>query len=202
MHHLNIIKKGCYTQETNAGILRVEVGDRTVTMEQRSPIFYETIDKETIAKSLNISPNELVEDLPVEIVSTGLKDIIVPVKSLTAINAIKPNFAEVAAIAKAHGAIGYHIFTAETINGNAAHCRNLAPLYGIDEEAATGSASGALACYLYKYGIVAVPSKVAFEQGYTMKKPSEITVELSLASNGEIRVMVGGSAAEIELLSI
>ncbi|WP_320053592.1 PhzF family phenazine biosynthesis protein [uncultured Acetobacteroides sp.] len=202
MHHLNIIKKGWYTQETNAGILRVEVGDRTVTMEQRPPIFYETIDKATVAKSLNISPNEFMEDLPIQIVSTGLKDIMVPVKSLEAINAIKPDFAEVAAISKMHGAIGYHIFTSETVNGNAAHCRNLAPLYGIDEEAATGSASGALAGYLYKYGMVAVPSKVTFEQGYTMKKPSEIVVELTRKPDGNILVMAGGSTCRIEQIKL
>lgn len=202
MHYLNIIKKGSYTQETNAGILRIEIGNHDVTMEQPAPTFHETIDKGTIANSLNISQNDIVEDLPIQVVSTGLKDIIVPVKSLKVLNSIKPNFSEVAAISKKHNTIGYHIFTSETINGNAAHCRNLAPLYGIDEEAATGSASGALACYLNKYGIVSIPSKVVFEQGLTMKRPSEITVELSHKPNGEIRVMVGGSAADIELLSI
>lgn len=202
MHYLNIIKKGRYTQETNAGILRLEVGNNAVTMEQSSPTFYETIDKVTIAKSLNISPNDIAEDLPIQIVSTGLKDIIIPVKSLKAINAIKPNLSEVAAISKKHNTIGYHIYTLETINGNFAHCRNLAPLYGINEEAATGTASGALACYLYKCGMVSVPSKIIFEQGYTMGKPSEITVELSHKPDGEIRVMVGGRANNIEKLTL
>jgi phenazine biosynthesis protein PhzF family len=202
LHYLNIIKKGSYTQETNAGILSVEVGNGVVIMEQTAPTFYEIVDKGTIARSLNISQNDIEENLPIQVVSTGLKDIIVPVKSLRTLNAIKPNFAEVAAISKMHNTVGYHIYTLETINGNFAHCRNMAPLYGINEEAATGSASGALACYLNRYGIVSIPCKAVFEQGHNLKRPSEINVELSRKPNGEIQVMVGGSAANIEQLSI
>jgi len=44
------------------------------------------------------------------------------------------------------------MFTLETIHNATAHCRNLAPRYDIPEEAATGTASGALSCYLYKHG--------------------------------------------------
>jgi len=202
MHHLKIIKKGSYTQETKAGILRIEVTDHTVTMEQPSPTFYETIDKATIAQSLNIPTNAIVEGLPAQIVSTGLKDIIIPIKSLKAVKAIKPNFNEVAAISEQHNVVGYHLFTLETTNGGFAHCRNLAPLYGINEEAATGSASGALACYLSRYGLIDIPSQVAFEQGYTMKKPSEITVELTYKQNGNLLVMVGGSAQNVEMIIV
>ncbi len=202
MRYLNIIKKGIYTQETNAGVLQIEVGKQNVTMEQASPTFYETIDKATIAHSLNIPYDSIADNLPVQVVSTGLKDIIVPVKNLNVLNSIKPAFTEVASVSKQHNAIGYHIYTLETINGNFAHCRNLAPLYGIKEEAATGSSSGALACYLNRYGIVNIPSKIILEQGYTMKKPSEIAVELSYKPNGAIQVMVGGSANNIELTTI
>lgn len=202
MRHLKIIKKGSYTQETNAGILRIEVGDRNVVMEQPSPTFYEIIDKAAIAQSLNIPLDTIEPDLPIQIVSTGLKDIIVPIKSLKAIKAIKPNYKEVAAISEKYNVVGYHLFTLETVNGGFAHCRNLAPLYGINEEAATGSASGALACYLNRYGLMSLPSKVSFEQGYTMKKPSEITVELTSKQNGDILVMVGGSAQNVEMVIV
>lgn len=202
MHDLNIIKEGSYTQETNAGILHVEVGKHSVTMEQPSPTFYETIEKETIAKSLNISLEDIVGNLPIQVVSTGLKDIIIPVKSLSTLKNIEPDFSEIAAISEKYDTVGYHIFTLETESGNFAHCRNLAPRYGINEEAATGSASGALTCYLNSYGIINLPSKIILEQGYTMGRPSEIIVELSLKPNGSLRVMVGGRANSIEFIAL
>ena len=34
------------------------------------------------------------------------------------------------------------------------HARNFAPLYDIDEEAATGTSNGALVYYLYRHGLV------------------------------------------------
>lgn len=37
-----------------------------------------------------------------------------------------------------------------TCNDNRIICRNFAPLYDINEEAATGTSNGALACYLYE----------------------------------------------------
>lgn len=202
MRHLRIIKDGCYTQETNAGTLQIEIDTQLVTMEQPAPIFYKTIDKETIAKSLNISTDDIAEELPIQVVSTGLKDIIIPIRSLKAIKRIEPDFAGVTTISEKHDAVGYHIFTLEVESGGFAHCRNLAPRYWINEEAATGSASGALACYLNKYGIVNVLSKVVFEQGYTMGRPSEIVVELASKPDGNLQVMVGGRASNIELITL
>jgi len=202
MRYLNIIKKGSYTQETNAGILRIEVDNQIVTMEQLAPTFYETIDKKTIARSLNIPLEDIMKDLPIQVVSTGLKDIIIPVKSLNTIKRIKPDYSEITAISERYDTVGYHIFTLEVESGSFAHCRNLAPRYGINEEAATGSASGALACYLNRYEIVDVPSKIAFEQGYTMGSPSEIIVELTRKSDGNLQVMVGGRANNIEIIML
>lgn len=43
-----------------------------------------------------------------------------------------------------------------------AHCRNFAPLYGIDEESATGSSNGALACYLFENGMLSPGSERSY----------------------------------------
>ncbi len=160
------IQPGLYSQQTRAGLLSVEVrSDGLIMMNQTTPDFAESVDKNMIADSLNIPLDVLSEDLPVQIVSTGLRDIIVPVRSLEELNAIRPDFAKVTKISREFRAVGYHIFTTESldrstvsVNGSTesldrstAHCRNLAPLYGIPEESATGTASGALACYLFRH---------------------------------------------------
>lgn len=55
---------------------------------------------------------------------------------------------------------------------------------------------GALSCYLYKYGMVSQnrAEKMVFEQGYSMKKPSDILASLSIRKNEIYRVKIGGTA--------
>jgi len=197
----NLLKSGTYIQETKAGILNLEVqDDNTIFMNQNLPQFFDEIDKKEIAESLNVPEKIISDDLPVQIVSTGLKDIFIPIKSLKDLHSIKPNFEEISKISKKYDVIGYHLFTLETKFGSTAHCRNLAPLYDIPEEAGTGTSSGALSCYLFKYG--KIPKQDAnhliFEQGYTMNKPSEIFVNLKLQNDKIIEVKVGGIASNIQ----
>ena len=73
----------------------------------------------------------------------------VPVRSRASLDSIHPDFDKVAAVSRRYETIGYHLFTRDALRPqDTAYCRNLAPLYGIPEEAATGTSSGALACYL------------------------------------------------------
>ena len=197
MWNKQLIKTGKYTQETKAGILGIEVKeDGTIFMDQNPPQYFEKLNKIKIAESLNI-PVEYIDDkLPVQIVSTGLKDIFVPIKSIDYLSSIKPDFEKISSICKQNETIGYHVFALETKFNDTACCRNFAPLYGIREESATGTSNGALACYLFKYKKIndTQLSHLSFKQGYSMNKPSEILVKLDV-SGGEInRVKVGGRA--------
>jgi PhzF family phenazine biosynthesis protein len=128
MATLGYIKPGNYTQETKAGILGIEIKkDLTIMMNQPLPGFFETLDKSEIADSLNIEIDNIHEDLPVQIVSTGLKDIMVPVKNLDVLSSIKPDFNKVIEISKKYHAVGYHVFSLETRNASTVCCRNFAP---------------------------------------------------------------------------
>ncbi len=194
---LRRIPPGQHRQETKAGILGVEVQtDGTVFMEQTLPVFESGIDRGEVAGSLGIGLDSLAPDMPVQIVSTGLRDIIVPVVSLRALSSLRPDLERIAEISRKHGAVGYHAFSMETKPMSTAHCRNFAPLYGIPEEAATGTSSGALACYLFKHGKVTEEQarKLVFEQGEVLKRPSEILVRLEIGNNEIVRVQVGGKA--------
>ncbi|WMJ77526.1 MULTISPECIES: PhzF family phenazine biosynthesis protein [unclassified Sedimentibacter] len=195
---LGQIEPGNYTQETLAGILNVEVKkDLSIMMNQPVPVFYETIDKDEIAGSMNIQISEIDSSLPIQIVSTGLRDIMVPVNNLDVLRSIQPDFKKIVEICQKYNAIGYHVFTMESENSSNAQCRNFAPLVEIPEESATGTSNGALACYLFKYGKINSDQarKIIFEQGYTMKKPSEILVSLLTEDNEILEVRVGGRAS-------
>lgn len=191
-----IIDNGILFQETKAGILSIEVHNDKIYMDQNTPEYYNIIDKDEVADSLNITQNDFISHLPIQIVSTGLKDIMIPIKSLDGLLAIKPDYAKIMALSKKYNVVGFHVFSLETKLNSTAHCRNFAPLYNINEESATGTANGALACYLYNHGIVNEEqfSELVFEQGYSMQKPSEILVRLKANKNKIYEVKVGGMA--------
>lgn len=200
-----IAQPGKYTQETKAGILGIEIlPDGTVFMEQNLPQYFEISDNSPILESMNLPASYRINNLPVQIVSTGLKDIIIPINSLNELEQIKPNFASIKDICKKLGVVGYHLFTLETKFGATAHCRNFAPLYEIDEEAATGTSNGALSCYLFKQGIINKEqvNNLVFEQGYTMNRPSEIKAKLEVNNNDITRVYVGGTASNIQEIEV
>ena len=187
-----------YKLETKAGKLEVRVEESTIFLQQKLPTFCQEVVKEDVANALSI-PLASLGDLPTEVVSTGLPDIIVPIKNLTTLLRLEPDFEQVKAISKKYDTIGIHAFCQETLNPQStAHCRNFAPLYGIPEESATGTANAALLSYLHKHKkLKKSDTSFVIEQGYCMNKPSEITVTLQ-ELNGHIHtVYVGGSAFSV-----
>jgi len=205
MAYLGLLKPGKYKQETKAGILGIEINeDNSVMMNQSVPVFSEIIDKNELADSLNINESQILEDLPAQIVSTGLRDIIIPVKNIEILNAMKPDMEKIKMISQKYNTVGYHVFTLESLHGAKANCRNFAPLYDIPEESATGTSNGALGCYLYHYGRInsGQESNIVFEQGYSMKKPSEILVSLSVKEKEIKEVRVGGNAMNLTLSEV
>lgn len=202
---LGYTKPGTYHQETKAGILEIEIKeDMSIMMDQKLPSFFETIERQEIAQSLNIEVDRIPENLPIQIVSTGLRDIIIPIKSIDLLNSLQPDMEKVKEISEKYNVVGYHVFTLESTNNSTACCRNFAPLFGIPEESATGTSNGALGCYLYKYGLIDAKqaSHITIEQGYSMKKPSEILVELTIENSTITKVKVGGKALNLSSIEI
>lgn len=203
MHSLGLAKKGTsYTIETKAGVLDVDISSEgLVYLSQALPQFLERISCEAIAPSLRMDAEDLETGLPIQIVSTGLRDILIPIRSRKLLNEVQPNFDAITAISEKYDVVGYHLFTLDTPDDAAAECRNFAPLYDIPEESATGTSNGALLSYLYQHGQRSLREveHVKFRQGYSMDCPSEIKVGLRLSESGEInQVRVGGAVVGIE----
>ncbi len=171
LYQLGMLRSGQWTQETKAGILRVQIGENgTVLMEQAPPQMTEIVDKAGVAKSLGLSIEELHPSLPCQIVSTGLKDLLIPVRDVKVLEKISADDKAISAISEALNITGYHVFA--VTGENSARCRNFAPLYAIPEEAATGTSNGALTAYLDYY--LKQSKKFTFIQGVEMGIPSQI----------------------------
>ncbi|ENQ3106262.1 PhzF family phenazine biosynthesis protein [Bacillus cereus] len=189
-----------YTIKTKAGTLSVQMNsNKMISLQQNLPEFLQTLPCEGIIKSLNLDKENLIPDMPIQIVSTGLRDIIIPVRRLSDLLKITPNLKRIAEISKTYNVTGYHVFTLETLHNSTAHCRNFAPLFDIPEESATGTSNAALACYLIKHNKKFEKyNTFTFEQGYVMDKPSEIAVNVSTNLGNITDVQVGGFASNFQ----
>lgn len=127
-----------------------------------------------------------------EMISTGLPDIMLPVRNEVELSAITPDFPALTKLSEQYEVVGVHAFTVNAKDG-AVHCRNFAPLYDIDEEAATGTSNGALTYYLYKNGLLNPGTENLFIQGEAMDRPSKIMSRLT-AEDGIVKIQVGGNA--------
>ena len=188
-----------YIQRTKAGDLAVNIeSNGLVTMNQKLPQFLGLFSHQEIATVLGVEHNALAStNLPVEIISTGLADVIIPVP-LGMLDTIKPNDDQISHFCRQHNVVGFHLFELMTSESEySASCRNFAPLVGIPEESATGSACGALACYLSKHipsQINASPYRYNFEQGRVMNCSSNLSAKVRYTGDEISSVQVSGYA--------
>lgn len=186
---LNMLDKPDCTIETEAGILNIHIkDDGLILMEQNRPAYLEVLDSDIFTGC--IERNFIDHRFPIQIVSTGLNDVMLPVDSVEHLEQLSPDFEMIANMSKEKEVVGVHAFTMMKESDVTAICRNFAPLYGIDEESATGTANCALACYLFKY--YKQQSQYVFEQGHNMGDISRIVVNLSYHENVIDSVFVGG----------
>ena len=177
------------TIETEAGILNIHIkDDGLILMEQNRPAYLEVLDSDIFTGC--IERNFIDHRFPIQIVSTGLNDVMLPVDSVEHLEQLSPDFEMIANLSREKNVVGVHAFTLTTESNVTAICRNFAPLYGIDEESATGTASCALACYLFKYH--KQQPQYIFEQGHNMGTISQIVVNLSYYGDVIDSVFVGG----------
>ncbi len=157
-----------------------------------------------IARALGRAREDLDESLPIQIISTGLPALAVPVRSLKDLRRCHVNAGLLAELYGRRGATGCYAFTRETLEGGLAraHARFFAPADNIPEDPATGSAGGALGAYLVHHcvtGFEATDGKFLFdiEQGDFMDRPSRINIEIKGTGGAVEEVRVGGPSVVV-----
>jgi trans-2,3-dihydro-3-hydroxyanthranilate isomerase len=198
------------TQETGAGVLPVDIetegGKVTrVVMTQAEPQFGEPVTGDArLAKALGGAAGLLPKHPAPQVVSTALPQLMVPVRSLEKLQALPSGGAGMALASLLHaaGTDCAMLYTLETVDPTATiHCRMFAPGLGVPEDPATGSAAGALGCYLVWHALVRPhdgTARLVVEQGLEVGRPSRIEVEVAVGNGGEITaVRVGGEAVTV-----
>jgi trans-2,3-dihydro-3-hydroxyanthranilate isomerase len=179
-----------FTQEVGRELLAVNITSESgrvtsVGMSHSPPEFGSVCgDLDGLAGALGLSNGELaIGALPAQVVSTGAAHLLVPLRDRAAVNHARPDFPRLASILRSVHGEGCYLFTLETVHpDSAAHARFFNPTLGIDEDAATGTAAGPLACQLVAHHLAKDDTTLRIEQGDAMGRPSVIQVHVSGAA--------------------
>ena len=199
--------------ELGIGILPVDVEFREgkpvqVVMTQGEAVMGAVIEdsheQADVARALGLAREDLDEALPIQVISTGLPFLGVPVRSLADLRSCRVDSAFLTEVYNRAGGTGCYAFARETIEMGAAraHARLFAPGDNVPEDPATGSAAGALGAYLVYHGAANVDvanGKYSFviEQGDFINRPSRISLEVEGSAGTVKQVRVGGSSVVV-----
>ena len=185
-------------QQTGAGVLPVEIRfkdgrPQRVTMTQKDAAFRPAkINKKALATALGLSPKDFDPKLEPEYVSTGIFNLMVPLRNRAALAKIVMNMVELRKLLGENGTMAYCFACGD--NGKA-FSRGMLP-WELYEDAATGSAAGALGAYLVKHSKLSPAHTLNILQGEEMGRPSRIEVEVT--QNGKKLVpRVSGAAVKV-----
>jgi trans-2,3-dihydro-3-hydroxyanthranilate isomerase len=170
----------------------IDRGDHTTAWLTTPPVtFGREIAREDAASILGVGLADVRGDLPAQLAGAGNPFLYVPLATKAAVDRA---VLDVSAVREQLGwnDINGIYFFAQTDGG--AYARMFAPMSGIAEDPATGSATGPLYAYLAKCG--ALPRKERFvnEQGVAMGRPSLLHVRIRWHEEGPETIEVGGTA--------
>ena len=160
------------------------------TMDQGKPIFGAVAPPElqqALLNALNLEPKQLDSSVPMQMVSTGLPYLLVPLASGLERAAIThPQFE---ALLAQIGAKFVYVFDVARLEGRTWDNS------GRVEDVATGSAAGPLGAYLVRYGRARPGEAITLRQGRFVGRPSEMTVRVTGKADAQDAVLVSGAVA-------
>lgn len=189
---LSQILKKAESQETK---LNLQVGQIPVTqqgdlwwMTPKAPQFGRTYVAEEFAPILSLDKKDFDPKFPIQIVSTGLPFVMVPLKNLDAVKRIR-----VQKDLLLPGAGEILVFAPETHSADCQlNVRVFVPRMNIPEDPATGSANSCLAGYLSRHRYFGTPQvDIQVEQGLEIERPSRLHLK-STQAGGTSVIQIGG----------
>ena len=173
-------------------------GNETLWMTQQTPEFGEILDHEPLAEVHGLPVGKLDADWPVQVVSTGLPTIIVPLVDREALEGIDLDRGAYERVTGDRDAKLVHAVCPDPReDANDMAVRMFSPFYGVPEDPATGSANGCLAAWLARHAYFGGGSvDVRVEQGFEMGRPS--ILHLQATDRGDaVDVEVGGQVVDV-----
>lgn len=179
-------------QETPSGLQRLHVdldgAVGRVTMEQNPAELGEVVDPGEILAALGLDAGAAHPDLPAQIASTGLPALILPVRTVAAVSAARPDPAALrAALSRIADPESLNNYLVAEVGPGRWRARSFSLDLTGGEDPATGSAAGPFGAYLNEHRGETV---VVVDQGVEMGSPSRLYVDTTegIRVSGGVRI--------------
>jgi len=188
--------------ELKAGVIPVEIHTacdviQHIVMSQVKPRFLATYASAHIAPVFGLEAEDVFPGVPIQTVSTGTPQLMLPLRSLDALRRARLDVEAYNLIRAKADFFSPHLFC---LQGATRRGQTFARHFGVPpdlmEDPFTGSATGGMAAYLWRYGLIANPLFVA-EQGHWMNRPGQASVEVIGPPEDILTVKVGGGAVAV-----
>ncbi len=168
-----------------------------IVMTQKKPVFLKTYTATEILPIFGLAAEDALPDVPIQTVSTGTPQLMVPLRNHDALRRARLDGAAYAELRARADFFSPHLFC---LGGVTEAGQTFARQFGVPpdlmEDPFTGSATGGMAAYLWRYGLIEQPTFIA-EQGHWLRRPGQATVEVVGPRDDIETVRVGGGAATI-----
>ncbi len=153
----------------------------------------QTIDRESVAYALNIRPDDIESKVPIQMASAGTSAIIVPLRSLDALQHCKLDLEKYAPLVEKGFPPLTYLFTKETHEVQSDLCvRFFFEAHGVREDPATGNGAAFLGRYLLEHNYFSDTNlSLRIEQGHEVRRPSLVMLKAEI-KNGSYDIKVGG----------
>ena len=169
----------------------IDLGAGTATMRQLAPEFgAEVADRAAVAAAAGLELGDLVADLPIVPVSTGIFHTMVPVEDDDALRRAVRDDRRCAEVCDRIDSESLYLFV--TRGGRDVRARMFDKGATIGEDPATGSAAGPLGAYLAMHGLIDTPGSVVIAQGEQVGRPSFLRVSVDREGDSWALDVAGG----------
>jgi trans-2,3-dihydro-3-hydroxyanthranilate isomerase len=166
-----------------------------IVMTQRKPQFLSLHDPAQVLSVFGLQAEDALPGAPIQTVSTGTPQLMAPLRSLEALRRARVDTVAYERYRKASDFFSPHLFCLQGLTpAGRTFARHFGTPPDLLEDPFTGSATGGMAAYLWRYGLIDQPAFAA-EQGHWMGRPGLGQAEVIGPPEDIQTVKVGGQAA-------
>ena len=188
--------------ELKAGLIEVELDSSNnvlncVTMSLLKPQFMATYEPEIVLPIFELSIDDLLPNASIQTVSAGTPQLMIPIRDIKALLRAQMDITAYNKFKSERDFFNSHLFCLEgaTEEGDT-FARDFGTPPDLLEDPFTGSATGAMAAFLWHHKLIDEPTFVA-EQGHWMNRPGRAKVEIIGSPDDIETVKVSGSAVTV-----
>lgn len=188
--------------QLRAGVINVAIHAREgepllIEMFQPRPVFMRSYQPAEVLSVFGLSEEDLLSGAPIQTVSTGTPQLMIPLRSLSSLRRAKLDVEAYQGLHHRADFFSPHLFC---LQGATERGLTFARHFGVPpdlpEDPFTGSATGGMAAYIWHYNLIEHPTFVA-EQGHWLNRPGVASVEVVGLRSNISTVKIAGNAVTV-----